>query len=260
MKTKHVSFPFLAGCVAAIGISMGSAGLLAEEADKKAPPASGDAPAQAAESGPDFEKIRGMVREMVELKKAGKNEQAAQLAEQIKKASGDDPRVAELLKRQGERKPNLREAKRPRPEGNPPDDAAGARQGVDAESRIQHLQQAAMHLEAAGDMALARVVRSQLAVRQRGGKEPGVPMGPDGVDGNPQPPGVRPNVRPDVPGPGGQRWMGRGDFRPQGPSDGNPPLANEAIQREIRELRSEMQEIRKLREEIEEIRKQLRAQ
>lgn len=163
---------------------------------------------------PDYAKIRGMVHEMAELKRAGKQDEANQLAGKIKAAVGNDPRICGILgrvmadpgkaksRRQADEQPKSRE---PDQMGKAPDDAV-----KNARVRLQHLREAAMHLNAAGCEEMANDVRWQISQMERRLKNQSKP----------------------------QR---QGEFQQRKEAK---PDANAAIISEIRKLRQEMGELR----------------
>jgi hypothetical protein len=94
--------------------------------------------------GQDLQRIRQMLREMEELKRAGKPDAAREMAGQIRRIAGDNPRVVEELKRTMEGAPKP-EANHDRHPDKAPEGPVQA-----ARMKMQKLRQAAELLHSAG--------------------------------------------------------------------------------------------------------------
>lgn len=92
MKINRHRLRVLFGLAAISGFAMAPLAAHAQGPDSPRPPAADG-------QNPDFQKVRGMVREMMELRRDGKHDEAAKMAERIKAATNNNPRVAEMLDR-----------------------------------------------------------------------------------------------------------------------------------------------------------------
>ena len=94
-----------------------------------------------------------IMRQLVELLRAGKYDEARQLAERISAAAKDNPQVAALIERaKGNRHPQTDERKLAEP----------AAAGPPLRMKIQHLREAADHLNAAGYEKMANLARVEI--------------------------------------------------------------------------------------------------
>lgn len=108
-----------------------------------------------AKEAPEALRIQPMLREMEELLRAGKLDEVLERAARIRDVAKDNPRIMNLIERaMGERNPKPDAAQR-KPAGP---DAAGPQPRV----KIQHLREAAEHLNAAGYEKLADQARAEI--------------------------------------------------------------------------------------------------
>jgi len=146
----------IAGTIALGGFLLGPLWLAAQDIDNRQPPQ--PAPPRerdTANDTPEALRIQPMLREMEELLRAGKLDEVLERAARIRDIAKDNPRIMNLIERaMGERNPKPDAAQR-KPAGP---DAAGPPPRV----RIQHLREAAEHLNAAGFEKLADQARAEI--------------------------------------------------------------------------------------------------
>jgi len=157
MKTKRNHFGNLLAVALIGGWIASGPDLLAQEkhAGRDAAP-SAEARGRTEQSF-DPGKVRRMLRELAELKRAGKHEEARRLTTKIQEMAGSNPQVMEALqKTMQDRKPEPKSDRRV-------DKAKGgkAKPAMAAREKIRHLNQAAEHLQAAGYEEYAAKARGE---------------------------------------------------------------------------------------------------
>ena len=224
-------------------------------------------PPAAAEQKPDLGKVRGMVRQMVELKRAGKHDEAAQMAERIKAETHNNPRVIAMLERHKDGAAPVGRANRPDKSVERPNVKRGEESknlnnvAMAPKVRLHHLRKAAEHLDAAGREGMAKAIRGQIAGIEKRMKNAQAPNVKDQAEprrnraeakNRPMRPGQQPNLAPGQSGPrwGGPMPQGRGfgtpgqPAKPQARPQASAADPNAALVSEIRKLRQEMGELR----------------
>jgi DNA repair exonuclease SbcCD ATPase subunit len=163
MKTPY---PRLA-TIALSGLLFATTGAQAQENEGRIPDRARHAERQPDREAPEAERIRRMIGELKQLQAAGKPEEARKLARQLQRISKSNPQLRERIQRAiSERKagPDRRDV--------PPPHA-----------RIQHLRQAAEHLQAAGytdhaEKARAEIGRLEAEAKRHEADQPRPDMNP----------------------------------------------------------------------------------
>jgi hypothetical protein len=273
MKITRSRLRVLSGLAAISGFAMLPLAAHAQGPDAPPPPPAADG------EKPDFGKVRGMVREMMELRRAGKHDEANRMAERIKAETKHNPRVVEMLESRLKEPAGEKQAKEPRKPMERPKAREGEKElrkkelnskrerrekasrdkgaGIPPVERIRHMRVAAEHLEAAGIDRMAKAVRAHIAGMEKRMKHADAPKGKKDAESQrdrasakdrPMRFGQRPEGPPMRQGP---RFGGfapnRGGFQSPG-AQAKPPTApgdpNAALIGEIRKLRQEMGELR----------------
>lgn len=157
MKTPRYRIGKICGTVALGAWILNPTGLAGQDLetrrDEPAPPPPRER--QADKETPDALRLQPMLREMEELLRAGKFDEVLQRAERVRDVAKDNPRVMALIERaMGERK-----SKR---ESAPRDAASPGEAEQRPRVKIQHLREAADHLNAAGYEKLAALARAEI--------------------------------------------------------------------------------------------------
>jgi hypothetical protein len=206
MKAQFHYFHLLPVLAAGLMISP----LAAQSPDRPGPPPPGAPPREA----PQPDRIQAAVRQMVELRQAGKPDEARAIARRLREAAKSNPEIAKQIaaamnhprpgarpdgrpgparpnaaaaaQRGGERKPQVQPLMRPKAEA-----AKQAKVGKGEVANIRHLRQAAVHLAAAGFAQEADKARA-LADRMTAALKESRPQA------QPDQPQRKPDRKPDV--------------------------------------------------------------
>jgi DNA repair exonuclease SbcCD ATPase subunit len=155
MKTPRYRIGKIAGTLALGGFLLGPLKLAAQDIDNR--PAEPAPPRQreATKEAPEALRIQPMLREMEELLRAGKLDEVLERAARIRDVAKDNPRLMNLIERaMGERNPKPDTAQQ-----KPAEPGAA---GPPPRMKIQHLREAAEHLNAAGYEKLADQARAEI--------------------------------------------------------------------------------------------------
>lgn len=165
MKTKQNLYGTLVAALVAGALMSTATGLRAQEEPGRpdAPPAS-DARDNAGKA-PEMRQVHRMMREMAELERAGKHDQAQEMGRKIRQIARNHPQVAEALKRAMDKRGP--EAKKERPERSnrrtdKAPERAPERAVQPARMKMQKLRQAAELLQSAGYEEQAAKARAEI--------------------------------------------------------------------------------------------------